>query len=77
MLLYNLQNYNKGVNMKRKFECPIHEDEEIDNIYTTEECCDCYYYWDCPTGLEETLNDNDFKRYHNEIKEALKELNEY
>ena len=60
--------------MKKKFECPAHTSEEIDNVYTVDECVDCWCFWDCRTGIEECLADEDFKDYVDELKKGLKQL---
>lgn len=59
---------------KRYFTCPVHEDEDIKNIYTTDECRDCWCFWDCETGIQECLKDEDFVEYFDELEKGLKEL---
>ena len=61
---------------KKYFTCPVAEIdyEESPHNYTTEECKDCWCFWDCVTGLKECLKDDDFKEYWNELKEALAKL---
>lgn len=62
------------MNEKRYFSCPAHEDEDIENIYTTDECGVCWCFWDCQKGLKECLQDDDFKEHFSEMRKALKEL---
>ena len=62
--------------MKKQFECPVHEDEDIENIYTTDECGVCWCFWDCQKGLKECLNDDDYSDHHKDIKQALKNMEE-
>lgn len=58
--------------MAIEFECPVAEEDT--QPYTTEECGDCFCLWDCETGLEQCLKDDDFKEYHEEFKRTLQEL---
>lgn len=61
---------------KEYFTCPVAEIEyeESPHNYTTEECTACVCFWDCVTGLRETLKDQDYKNEWDEIKEALAKL---
>lgn len=62
---------------KRYFSCPVAEFdfEDSSEHYTTDECGVCCCFWDCKTGLEECLQDEDFKEHFGEMRKALKELN--
>ena len=54
------------------FSCPF--DETGKKHYTTDECSDCFCFWDCEVGLKECLKDKSFKDYHEEINDALNDL---
>lgn len=60
--------------MKRRFECPVHDDEEIENSYSTEECVNCCCFWDCATGISECLKDDDFEDFREDLEDALMEI---
>ena len=61
---------------KEEFECPIHDDPDNENIYTTNECGVCHCFWDCKTGLKKCLEDDDYSDHHEDIKQALKNMEE-
>lgn len=59
-------------NKKKLFLCPFQEDSIP--RYTTDECDDCFAFWDCIIGLENCLKDPDYSNMYSEIIEALKDL---
>lgn len=50
-------------------DCPYSKNS--DDIYTTDECGVCDYFWDCRIGLEACLDDDSFSNYHEEIINIL------
>lgn len=59
-------------NKKELFLCPFQEDHTP--RYTTDECGDCFAFWDCIIGLENCLEDPNYSNIYSEIIEALKDL---